>query len=66
MSKHNLWVECVEHKKSVGFLNNELLKHQEHKGQNNENATRSICELVIFVRDQFISKYIHFGENFLV
>ena len=33
MSKHNLWVECEEHKKSVSFLNNELLKNQEFKGQ---------------------------------
>ena len=33
MSKHNLWVECEEHKKSMSFLNNELLKYQELKGQ---------------------------------
>jgi len=33
MSKHNIWVECEEHKKSVSFLNNELLKNQEFKGQ---------------------------------
>ena len=33
MSKHNLWMECEEHKKSMSFLNNELLKYQELKGQ---------------------------------
>ena len=33
MSKHNLWVECEEHKKYVSFLNNELLNYQELKGQ---------------------------------
>ena len=33
MSKHNLWVEYEEHKKSMSFLNNKLLKNQEFKGQ---------------------------------
>jgi len=33
MSKRNLWVECEEHKKYVKFLNNELLKNREFKGQ---------------------------------
>ena len=31
MSKHNLWVECKEHKKSMSFLNNELLKYKKLK-----------------------------------
>ncbi|KAG5035004.1 hypothetical protein JHK87_009914 [Glycine soja] len=33
MSKHNLWVECEEHKKSLKLWNDELLKNQEFKGQ---------------------------------
>ena len=33
VSKHNLWVECEEHKKSASFLKDELLKYQELKGQ---------------------------------
>ena len=33
MSKHNLWVECDEHKISMKFLNDKLLKNQEFKGQ---------------------------------
>jgi len=33
ISKHNLWVECEEHKRSVKFLNEKLLKNEELKGQ---------------------------------
>ena len=33
MSKHNLWVECEEHKKSLKLWNDELLKNQEFKCQ---------------------------------
>jgi len=33
VSKHNLWVECEEHKKLASFLKDKLLKHQELKGQ---------------------------------
>ena len=33
MCKHNLWVEWEEHKRSVKFLNDKLLKNQEVMGQ---------------------------------
>jgi len=33
MSKHNLWVKCKEHKRSVKLLNDKLLKNQEFNGQ---------------------------------
>jgi len=33
MSKYNLWVKCEEHKRSMKFLNDKLLKNQEFKGQ---------------------------------
>ena len=36
MSKHNLWVECEEHKRSVKFLNVKLLKNQEIKGHSQD------------------------------
>ena len=70
MSKHNLWVECDEHKISMKFLNDKLLKNQEFKGQSqdvvkiHEEIGTLITTLAKFVtRTKYLDKLLGYCKS---